>query len=37
MQKLMQIVIFLSWIATLMWAGLELEKMQFFNSVTAML
>jgi hypothetical protein len=37
MRKLMQIFIFLSWIATLMWAGLELEKIQFFNLVYAML
>jgi hypothetical protein len=37
MRKLMQIVIFFSWLAALIWAGLELEKIQFFQSVYAVL
>ena len=37
MKKLMQIIIFLSWISSLVWAGLELEKIEFFHSLYAML
>jgi len=37
MRKFMQIVIFFSWLTGLIWAGLELEKIQFFQSVYALL
>jgi len=37
MKKLMQIIIFLSWISSLVWAGLELEKIEFFHSLCAAL
>jgi len=37
MRTFMQIVIFFSWLAALIWAGLELEKIQFFQSVYALL
>jgi len=35
MKKLMQIIIFLSWVSSLVWAGLELEKIEFFHSLYA--
>jgi hypothetical protein len=35
MKKLLQITIFLGWIAGIVYAGLELEKIQFFQSVIA--
>ena len=37
MRKFMRIVFFFSWLAALIWVGLELEKIQFFQSVYAML
>jgi hypothetical protein len=37
MRKFMQIVVLFSWLAALIWAGLELEKIQFFQSVYALL
>jgi len=35
MRKLLQLTIFLGWIAAIIWTGLELEKIQFFQSVVA--
>jgi hypothetical protein len=37
MRKFMQIVVLFSWLAALIWTGLELEKIEFFRSVYAML
>jgi len=33
----MQLTIFLGWIAGMVWTGLELEKIDFFNSLVAQL
>ncbi len=35
MQKLIQVTIFLGWIAALVWTGLELDKIDFFDSLIA--
>jgi len=37
MRKFMQLVLFFSWLAALIWTRLELEKIEFFQSVYAML
>jgi hypothetical protein len=37
MKKLMLIIIFLSWFSSVVWAGLELEKIEFFRAVVTML
>ena len=35
MRKLIQLTIFLGWISAMVWAGLELEKIKFFQSLLA--
>ena len=37
MRKLLQLTIFLGWIAGIVYTGLELEKIQFFQTVIARL
>jgi len=37
MRKLLQLTIFCGWIAGIIWVGLELEKIEFFQSVIAQL
>jgi hypothetical protein len=37
MKAFFQIIMFLGWMATLIWAGLELEKIHFFQSLYTML
>jgi len=35
MRKFIQLTIFLGWIAAMIWTGLELEKIDFFDSLIA--
>ncbi|CAB1055384.1 hypothetical protein D1BOALGB6SA_117 [Olavius sp. associated proteobacterium Delta 1] len=35
MRKLIQLTIFLGWIAGMIWTGLELEKIKFFGTLVA--
>jgi hypothetical protein len=35
MRKLLQVTIFLGWIAAMVWTGLELDKIDFFDTVIA--
>jgi len=35
MRKLIQVTIFLGWIAAMVWTGLELEKINFFGQLIA--
>jgi len=37
MNKLVLIIIFLFWFSSVVWAGLELEKIEFFNSIVTLL
>jgi hypothetical protein len=35
MRKLIQVTIFLGWIAAIVWTGLELDKIDFFGQLMA--
>lgn len=37
MKKLLLIILFLFWFSSVVWAGLELEKIEFFDLICAML
>jgi len=37
MRKLIQLIIFFGWIATIVWTGLELQKIEFFQSLLSSL
>jgi hypothetical protein len=37
MRKLIQLTIFYGWIAAIIWTGLELEKISFFETLIARL
>ena len=37
MRKLIQLTIFLGWIAAMIWTGLKVEKFDFFESLIARL